>query len=492
MESNLLLYLIIIIFLLVSLSSIAGYYKLFEKAGVPGWKALIPVYNFLQHLKIVGKPWWWVFYLFIPIVNLFVVIGLNIDLLNCFGKYRFYQHAAVVLIPFIYLPYIGFKDDVKYLGTLDDLPERKKSTAREWAEAIIFAVAAATIIRWLIMEAFTIPTPSMEKSLLVGDFLFVSKFHYGTRTPATPLQVPLTHQKIWGTNIPSYMDWVQLPQYRLPGLTEIKRSDVVVFNVPGIEENNFEEPDRDKWIDYPIDLKTNYIKRCVGLPGDVLKIEGKQVIVNGEPLGNPEKMQFSYIVESKTELSERVLKRNEIDNPAYVQYDGGKALQLFYLTNEEIEKLEAMPFVDNIRPYKTYQKGEQEPNIYPSDSELFPWNGDWYGPLEIPKQGWTIEINRKNLAAYGKMIKRYEHLEDVEIRENQLFINGGQVSEYTFSQDYYFMMGDNRHNSLDSRYWGFVPADHIVGKGFFIWLSLDPDEDMLSKIRWSRFFQLIE
>ena len=190
-----------------------------------------------------------------------------------------------------------------------------KSKLREWGDAILFAVVAATLIRWLIMEAFTIPTPSMEKSLLVGDFLFVSKFHYGTRTPKTPLQVPLTHQKIWLTNIPSYLDWIQLPQYRLPGFTSIKRNDVVVFNVPGIAENNFEEFDKSKWIDYPVDLKTNYIKRCVAVPGDALEIRDQQIYINGEKGENPENMQFSYVVESKSGISDRVLDKNNIDDP---------------------------------------------------------------------------------------------------------------------------------------------------------------------------------
>lgn len=482
-----------ILFFLPLIAGAVGYYKLFEKAGQPGWAALIPIYNWYIHLKIIGKPWWWTIYMLIPFINLFVGVSMLVDLLNVFNKRRLREHFLGVIFFFAYLPYIGFKDDVTYQGTVDQLPEIHKSTAREWTEAIVFAVAAATIIRWLLLEAFTIPTPSMEKSLLVGDFLFVSKFHYGTRTPATPLQVPLTHQNIWGTKIPSYVEWIELPQYRLPGFTEVKRNDVVVFNVPGIEENNFEEPNRDNWRDYPVDLKTNYIKRCMGLPGDVIKIEAGQVFVNGEMADNPEKMQFSYVVESESELSDRVLERNNVDPPALTQYSSdGTALQLFYMTEEEKNALEALDFVKNIEPYKSYDKGDWEPTIYPSDRELFPWNGDWFGPLQIPKKGWTIPINKENLLKYGKMIERYEYNEDVIIGDNELTIDGEKLTEYTFKQDYYFMMGDNRHNSLDSRYWGFVPADHIVGKGFFIWLSLDPDESFVNKIRWRRFFNLIE
>lgn len=369
--------------------------------------------------------------------------------------------------------------------------KKPKSKSREWIDAIVFAVVAATLIRFLIMEAFTIPTPSMEKSLLVGDFLFVSKFHYGARTPATPLQVPLTHQKIWLTNIPSYLDWIQLPQYRLPGFSEVKRNDVVVFNIPPISLN--------EGIDYPVDLKTNYIKRCVGLPGDVLKIEDKQVIVNGEPLDNPEKMQFAHLVISTNRLSQRVLEKFDIPEVQVVGTNPDVA-QILYLTDEQVAELKHESFIKEIRPasnnpykrYSPYEKGELDEGIFPSDPELFPWNSDWYGPITIPKEGATIEINRETLTTYGDVITLYDHNENAVINGDKLLIDGKEVTSYTFKQNYYFMMGDNRHNSLDSRYWGFVPEDHIVGKGFFIWLSLDPNAGLFSKVRWSRFFNLIE
>lgn len=483
---------IYLVFFPIIIAQLVGYWMLFEKAGENGWKALIPVYSFVIILKIVGRPWWWIFYAFIPLINVFVGIGVYVDLLNCFGKVRLKDHALGILFSFVYLPYIGSREEVKYLGTLDQLPEHKKSTAREWTEAIVFAVFAATLIRWLIMEAFTIPTPSMEKSLMVGDFLFVSKFHYGTRTPKTPLQMPLTHQKIWLTDLPSYVDWIQLEQYRLPGFTEVKRNDVVVFNVPGIAENNFEEYNRNKWIDYPVDLKTNYIKRCVALPGDVLKIEDQQVIVNGQLNDNPEKMQFSFIVHSKTQLSDRVLDKLGIEGTGAANIQDNGAFQVFYLTESEKQQLEELPFVISVKQYRGYEKGQWESNIFPSDQELFPWNADWYGPLKVPQAGETIQINRETLATYGKVITLYDHNENAEIKDGKLYIDGQEKTEYTFNQNYYFMMGDNRHNSLDSRYWGFVPEDHIVGKGFFIWLSLDANKSFLSKIRWRRFFQLIE
>jgi signal peptidase I len=367
--------------------------------------------------------------------------------------------------------------------------KKKKSALREWADAIVFAVVAATLIRWLIMEAYTIPTPSMENSLLVGDFLFVSKFHYGTRTPKTVLQLPLTHQKIWFTNIPSYLDWIQLPQYRLPGFTSVKRNDVVVFNVPGIEENNFMEPDRSKWKDYPVDLKTNYIKRCVALPGDVFSVENQEVVVNGDTLPHPELMQFEYMVTAGSQINQRVFERLDIDEYGIDGHNDKGVVHRLFITPAQADELSKLPFITSVTR-QVKPRGLADFNIYPMGTA---WNGDFYGPITIPKEGWTIPADSANLVLYGKMIQRYDHNPEgsVKIEKYKLYINGEERKEYTFKQDYYVMMGDNRHNSLDSRYWGFVPADHIVGKGFFIWLSIDKNAGFFNKIRWRRFFKPI-
>jgi signal peptidase I len=372
----------------------------------------------------------------------------------------------------------------------DDEEEKPKSKLREWTDAILFAVIAATLIRWLIMEAYTIPTPSMENSLLVGDFLFVSKFHYGTRTTTTPLQVPLTHQKIWFTNIPSYLEWIKLPQYRLPGITKVKRNDVVVFNVPPLELNDN--------IDYPVDLKTNYIKRCVAIPGDTLQVINHQVYINGLTGENPPLMQFSYLVKTRSEINERVFEKYDISEASINSRENGLVLYQMQLRPGVAEELEALPFIEDVEIATMNSFGKLEPrtpesveyNIFP-DAKMFPWNGDFYGPLVIPAKGMTIQINDTTLTMYGSTIRDYDHNYDVRIEGNRLIIDGQEVTEYTFKQNYYFMMGDNRHNSLDSRYWGFVPADHIVGKAFFIWLSLDRNAGLLNKIRWSRFFRLI-
>jgi signal peptidase I len=375
----------------------------------------------------------------------------------------------------------------------EEQPAKPKSKTREWWDAILFAVVAATLIRWLIMEAYTIPTPSMENSLLVGDFLFVSKFHYGTRTTTTPLQIPLTHQKIWFTEIPSYLEWIKLPQYRLPGISRVKREDVVVFNVPPRELNEYK--------DYPVDLKTNYIKRCVAIPGDTLRIVDRQVTINGQPSPNPPLMQYSYIVIAENEINARVLNKYKIyeDDYQIVGRPGDGVVYQMYITQELADELKGLNFIREVKiatyngndGFGTRTAKNVESNIFP-DANMFAWNGDFFGPLVIPAEGMKIEINERTLATYGNTIKLYDHNDDVKIENGKLLIDGKEVTEYTFKQNYYFMMGDNRHNSLDSRYWGFVPEDHIVGKAFFIWLSIDRNADFVNKIRWNRFFKLIE
>ncbi len=361
---------------------------------------------------------------------------------------------------------------------------KPQSVAQEWFSAIVFAVIAATLIRWTTVEAYVVPTPSMENTILVGDYLFVSKFHYGTRTTSTPLQIPLTHQKIWGTNIPSYLDWIQLPSYRLPGIGKVKREDVVVFNIPPRNLND--------GVDYPIQLKTNYVKRCVGIPGDIFEIQDKTIVVNGKPLGLPENMKFSYYVTSKDEITVRNLKRFELSQDDYTYFGRSSNNTVLYrmlLTHDQLSKLKSLPYIVSVAEDLSKSDGP-EGDIFPS-SEFSRWNGDHYGPLVIPAKGMTIAVNDSTLALYGETIRLYEH-ENVVIQKDQLLLDGERLNTYTFKQDYYFMMGDNRHNSLDSRYWGFVPEDHIVGKALFIWLSLDDEADLLNKVRWKRLFSLIE
>jgi signal peptidase I len=355
-------------------------------------------------------------------------------------------------------------------------PKKKKSPAREWVDALVFAVVAASLIRWLLLEPFTIPTASMEKSLLVGDFLFVSKMHYGTRIPKTPLQVPLTHQKIWGTEIPSYSDAIQLPYYRLPGFSDVERYDVVVFNYP-VE------------FQYPPDLKTNYIKRAVGIPGDVIEIKKGDLFVNGELGLKPEEMQYSYDVITTRQLNTDFFMEYGVNPESFYAFSDGSGYMVFG-TNEIMSRLESSPVVTSAT--KRIEKvGYRDPRIFPANTD-YKWNADNFGPLKIPSKGETIELTKENLEKYYFTIEKYEGHESVAMQDGSLVIDGQKVDNYTFKQNYYFMMGDNRHDSLDSRFWGFVPEDHIVGKAWFLWLSLDKYESMFSKIRWNRFFKGIE
>jgi signal peptidase I len=370
----------------------------------------------------------------------------------------------------------------------------QKSALREWWDSILFAVVAATLIRWLIFDPYTIPTPSMESSLMVGDFLFVSRVHYGTRTPRTPLQVPLTHQNIWLTKIPSYSELVQLPIFRLPGFSSVKNNDVVVFNYPG---------DYGK---FPVDLRTNYIKRCIAIAGDVLEVRNQQAYINGKPAVNAPRMQQEYYLKTDQLFDDAFFRQYDIINdyrPAttainwqpVMEYDSTKKanIQTGYRVNTSsavIESLKKLPWCKEVREY-SFPKEYKENSTYPQ-SELMVWNRDNFGPLQVPKEGQTITLDAENIAKYGQVIEKYESNKDVIVNPLEITIEGKVIKTYTFKQNYYFMMGDNRHNSEDSRYWGFVPEDHIVGKAVFVWLSIESNYDKwYNFIRWNRVFRFI-
>lgn len=453
-----------------------AYYKFFEKAGKPGWAGFVPLYNYYIHLEIVGRPVWWIVLLFVPVVNFFIALTLLLDLLKSFGRYSYVDQTLGVIFAPIYMVYLAYAD-TEYQGKAAEMPKRKRTVGQEWFEAIVFAVFAATFIRWVFMEAYVIPTPSMERSLLVGDFLFVSKINYGPRTPKTPLQIPLTHAKIWGTDIPSYTEAIQLPQYRLPSLSKVERGDVVVFNYP---------PE----FEHPKDLRTHYIKRCVAIPGDTIEVKTGQVYVNGKKGENPPLMQHKYFIETNQVIRERVFSDYDIwEYGASRKPDGTKGY-VALTTEETAKRLESLDFIKSVKAI-FLDKDNIEPRIFP-DARYFPWNADHFGPLEIPARGMTIQVDEYSLAKYGSTIRNYEELDDVKISIDKLTIDGREVSEYTFKKDYYFMMGDNRHNSEDSRYWGFVPEDFIVGEASFIWMSLDDKSSFLNRIRWNRLFKGIE
>jgi signal peptidase I len=373
---------------------------------------------------------------------------------------------------------------------------KQKSPFREWLDSVVFAVVAATLIRFFLFEAYTIPTPSMESSLMVGDFLFVSKMHYGVRTPKTPLQLPLTHQKIWFTNLPSYLSWLQLPTYRLPGFSSVKQGDAVVFNVPNFEEDG----------DAPLDLRTFYVKRCVATPGDVLEVRDQQVFVNNKAMENPEKMQHPVFMKTKENLDDAFFAEYGIRNDPNASYDSADWLPLADSTNQlagyklntskkHIDEIKSLPWAKSfdLDAFKD-PKGVTFIDMFPHDTVDFKWNRDFYGPLKVPAKGWTVQLDRKNVKLYQEAIIKYEGNSDIVLAGDKLLKNGQAMASYTFKQDYYFMMGDNRHNSADSRFWGFVPADHIVGKAVFVWMSIDPNKPLfsLNKIRWNRIFRFVD
>jgi len=331
----------------------------------------------------------------------------------------------------------------------------------------------------------------MEKSLLTGDFLFVSKLHYGPRIPITPLQVPLTHQTIWGTDIPSYLDFLQLPYARIPGFSDIERGDVVVFNYP-VEEH------------HPTDLKTNYIKRCVGVPGDKLEVRDLVVHTNGEAEEAPPHSQFSHVVLAKQVLTDKVFLNQDITETREVpksllkfvneqlasKYDSVKVFcYMVQCLPEGAEKLKQLDFIADVEVIKQAPNARAE-RIFPQD-DRFQWNQDFFGPLLIPGEGTEIDVTSENLALYGEIITKYEGHSDVSVKEDKLLIDGQEIAKYTFTQNYYFMMGDNRHNSLDSRFWGFVPESHVVGKAVMVWLSIAPPNEG-GGVRWDRIAKLID
>ena len=382
-------------------------------------------------------------------------------------------------------------------------PNKKKTKSKEWFDAIIFAVIAATVIRVFFIEAYTIPTGSMEKSLLIGDFLFVSKVNYGARIPMTPVAFPFAHHTMPITGTKAYWDGVQWKYRRLPGMQEIKRNDVVVFNFPDGDTVALEAQDRDYYemvrsvgreaiasqytiVSRPVDKRENYIKRCIGISGDVLSMSNGLVSVNGKP--EPMKItgQIDYTVKFKTtDVNFQVF-----ENMGFIIERDIMAISQdsynFVGTPEQMEEVKKLDFVVSVTT-RTAAPGAQEPSVFPQDPNR-KWNADNWGPIQIPKKGWTVKLDSASMPLYKRAIEVYEG-NKVEKVAGGWLINGQKADSYTFKMDYFWMMGDNRHNSLDSRYWGFVPEDHVVGKALFIWMSYDTNGSFFSKIRWSRLFR---
>lgn len=348
----------------------------------------------------------------------------------------------------------------------------RKTRTREWIDAIAFAVVAATLIRTFFIEAYTIPTSSMEKSLLVGDFLFVSKVNYGARAPITPVSFPFAHNTMPVIGGKSYIEWPHMPYFRLPGFQNIKNNDVVVFNYPAEDGR-------------PLDKKENYIKRCLGIAGDTLAVVDQQVFINGVAAENPPKMQFKYFVQTDGRFEQSFIKKHDITEGSALGTPGDFEM---LLTKDAKDDLAGQSWTKRVE--STLQaKGAGASYIFPFREELG-WNVDNYGPVYIPKAGDVVTLDSITYYIYQRAIKVYENNPTLEMRDKKVYLDGKEITTYTFKQNYYFMMGDNRHNSADSRFWGFVPEDHIVGKALFTWMSLDPNEtNLFKKVRWSRLFR---
>ena len=472
----------------------------------------------------------------IPFIGVFMVYYMIWETIRCFNKKSYLYLIPGTFFYFFYLPYLGLSKKETYTSRTA-LPEFKKSWARSWGDAIIFAVAAAFIVRTFIFELYTIPSSSMEGSLMVGDYLAVSKCRYGQRIPQTVFSLPFMHHTLVLTKaVPSFLDWLELPYMRLPGFTTVKNNDPIVFNYPDGDTVAIEMQDRSYYaivrdfdeimndtttelsranalasrygldantirskfngssghdvvhqlftIRYrPVDKRENYVKRCIAIHGDKLEIRNGVVYINGEKAPVPEGRQYCYKV-ANGGVTNRIIKKMRINaNDVHPDEFGNQCL---YLSDDQVAELRSMGVKLELQmdPKDTYSS-----DIFPHDPR-YKWNKDNFGPLVIPEKGATVSLNDSTIVLYDRIIKNYE-LNDLEVKNGKIYINGEEATSYTFKMDYYFMMGDNRHNSADSRYWGFVPEDHIVGKPVFVWLSLDKDRSWGDgKIRWDRMFRI--
>jgi signal peptidase I len=475
-----------IFFLLVQVVHFIGTWKLYVSAGRKSWEAAIPVYNAIVLLKIIGRPSWWTILLFLPIINLIIFPVIWVETLRSFGKNSTLDKVLGVATFGLYIAYISYTQKLNY--TPDRSTEPVNKTA-DTISSLLFAIVVATFVHTYFIQPFTIPTSSLEKTLLVGDFLFVSKVNYGARTPMTTVALPMVHDTIPLTKKKSYLTWPELPYFRLPGFQTIERNDIVVFNWPIDTVYKFRDQSGLR-VDKPIDKKSNYVKRCVGVPGDQFEIKDGIVFVNGKELILPERArpQFSYKValDGKTPIDfENLLQDMDItDGAGFMDAEKRDTLFIAALTAANAERLQQIPGITGVQ--KIISK-EVEPGIFPHINK---WNRDNFGPIYIPQQGKTVALNLETLPFYKAIITDYEK-NDLKVTGSEIRINGKIATSYTFQQNYYWMMGDNRHNSEDSRYWGYVPENHIVGKPTFIWMSYDSNAKGLKKIRWERLFTTV-
>ena len=512
----------------------AGSQKLFRLAGVPGWHAIIPFYNIIKHLDIIQRPRWWIILVFIPVINLLMIPVVWVEFIKRFNHNSKIDRILVILTLGFYFFYISYVSSKTKL-----VKEISFSGFERSIGSFIFAIVIATIVHNYFLQPFVIPTGSLEKTLRVGDFLLVSKFHYGARVPSTVVTLPMVHDTIPIIKTRSYLKSPQLPYIRIPGFQEIKNNDIVVFNWPADTVRKFFV--KEKGVIKPRDKKSNYVKRALGIPGDTIEIKDGIIFINGKKNVLPDRAKpiFTYniraekgvssnklkeigiegfirkfIIKNLTprsyeEISNYILSISNTNDNEYLVYtdDSGIPLSIIRdnnitiselidstreisLTYEDAFKIENSNLFDTI--YRvTQSKGVSNLNFFPNNNN-FKWNNDYLGPIYIPKKGDQIDLSLDNLPLYKKIIKDYE-FNDIEISNGRIIINNEEQNSYTFKQDYYWMMGDNRYNSEDSRVWGFVPFDHVLGKPVFIWMSIDGLFNGIQnwKFRWDRIFTTI-
>ena len=494
--------------LIIQVVHFLGTWKFYVAAGRKAWEAAVPVYNAIVLLQILKRPWWWVLLLFIPIVNLIMFPVLWVELLNRFGRTSIADTLLVIVTGGLYLFYINYTQELTYLQD-DEL--KKPNGLVEWIGSLAFAIVAATIVHTYVMQPFVIPTSSLEKTLLVGDFLFVSKFHFGARTPMTPVAMPMMHDVFIGTGAKSYVPDIQAPSTRLPGFEDIEHNDIVVFNWPIDEFENIGPPPSG-YMYKPVDKKSNYVKRCVGLPGDSLEVRDGYVYINGKQNELPDraKLQFAYTVTSKAVLvksggnnkllpepNNYIASRYDISDMYATAVDRKTGIYTYvaHLTDEAYEGLKNYPDIISAERIMG-KKGEKDNGIFPK-SPSYAWNTDQFGPIYIPEAGKTVAITSESIPFYKRIIETYEGSEigiNNTISQNgtTVLLNGNPITEYTFKMDYYWLMGDNRNNSQDARSWGYVPMNHVVGKPVFVWMSFNSKaKGLFNKIRWERFFTTV-
>ena len=501
-----------IFFIIVQLVHFIGTWKLYVSAGRKSWEAAIPVYNAIVLLKIIGRPTWWTVLLFLPIINLIIFPVIWVETLSCFGKNTTKDKVLAVATFGLYIAYVNYTQKLNYVA--DRSNEAVNKTA-DTISSLLFAIVVATFVHTYFIQPFTIPTSSLEKSLLVGDFLFVSKTAYGSRVPNTPLAFPLVHHTFPVTKTKSYLEWIKL-DYRRWFAKPVKRNDVVVFNLPVgdtviNDEENFGSKvtyyeakrqfggDRQRvWDNYgdiiitrPVDKRENFIKRCVGIAGDTLEIKNGVIFINGKIGDIPPAAETNYVLKTKGQpLDYATLEESYgIRSEAGEVRDIGNNLYEIFLTKEQVGIFSKLSFVESITPvnytYERDTRGIGGVDVFPNDTIYTKWTIDNYGPLYIPKKGTTIQLTPELYSRYERVIRTYEG-NDFEMKGGKFFVNGQATDRYTFKLDYFWLMGDNRHNSLDSRYWGFVPEDHVVGKASLIFFSWDKGP------RWNRIFRSIK